>query len=159
MTRLPQELSRAAKDEVAMTRDDGRVPSRTGWLKELVGRWITLPGTQGEAATSRLDGPARTRAGLLNELWAQWISNNRLGNAVGRWLARMIALPQLRRLAGGAIPWTPLRKPVSECTVVLVTTAGVHLRSDRPFNLNGDSSFRVIPKDAQPGDLAISHQA
>jgi D-proline reductase (dithiol) PrdB len=43
--------------------------------------------------------------------------------------------------------------------VVLVSTAGVHLSNDRPFNINGDSTFRVIPKDALPGDLAISHQA
>lgn len=31
--------------------------------------------------------------------------------------------------------------------------------SDPPFILNGDSTFRVIPKDAQPSDLAITHQA
>jgi len=43
--------------------------------------------------------------------------------------------------------------------VVLLTTGGVHLRTDRPFNLNGDSTFRVIAKNAQPGDLAISHEA
>jgi len=48
---------------------------------------------------------------------------------------------------------------LSESTVVLISTGGVHLRSDTPFNLNGDSTFRVIPKNAQPGDLAISHQA
>jgi D-proline reductase (dithiol) PrdB len=32
------------------------------------------------------------------------------------------------------------------------------MRVDRPFNVNSDT-FRVIPRDAQPGDLAISHQA
>ena len=36
---------------------------------------------------------------------------------------------------------------------------GVHLRSDTPFNLNSDPTFRVIPKHALPADLAISHQA
>jgi D-proline reductase (dithiol) PrdB len=53
----------------------------------------------------------------------------------------------------------PLRKSLSDSTVVLISTGGVHLRSDRPFNLNSDPTFRVIPKDAQPADLAISHQA
>jgi len=43
--------------------------------------------------------------------------------------------------------------------VVLLSTGGVHLQSDRPFNLNGDPTFRIIPKDAQQADLAISHQA
>src|SRR5262245_43876626 len=110
------------------------------------------------AATAN-DGPVRTHAGWLNELFARWLSNSALGAAFGSRLSKTIALPQLRRLAGGEIPWTPLRKPVSKCTVALVSTAGVHLRSDPPFKLNGDPSYRVIPSDVQPRDLAISHQA
>src|SRR5262249_23375927 len=79
--------------------------------------------------------------------------------AFGRSISKLIALPQLRRLATGPIPWAPLRTPVSESTVALVSTGGVHLHSDRPFNLNGDPTFRVIPKAALQKDLAISHQA
>ena len=105
------------------------------------------------------DGPVRTHIGWLKEAWARWISNGARGTAFGHWISKIIALPQLRRLAGGEIPWTRLRRPLSESTVVLISTGGVHLRSDRPFNLNGDPSFRVIPKDTQPADLAISHQA
>jgi len=82
-----------------------------------------------------------------------------VGTAFGHWISQLIALPQLRRLAVGEIPWTPLRKPLSDSTVVLVSTGGVHLRSDRPFNLNGDPDFRVIPKGARSADLTISHQA
>jgi len=82
-----------------------------------------------------------------------------VGTAFGHWVSKLIALPQLRRLATGEIPWTPLRKPLSHCTVTLVSTGGVHLRSDHPFNLNGDPTYRVIPKGAQQADLAISHQA
>lgn len=40
-------------------------------------------------------------------------------------------MPQLRRLAVGEGPWTPLRKSLSDSTVVLISTGGVHLRSDR----------------------------
>jgi len=98
-------------------------------------------------------------AGRLNELFARWISGTELGATVGHWASRTIALPQLRRLVGADIPWAPLGKPISECSVVLVSTGGVHLHSDRPFNLNSDSTFRVIPMNAQAGDLAISHQA
>lgn len=82
-----------------------------------------------------------------------------IGSEFGRWISKVIALPQLRRLVGGEIPWAPLRKPVSECAVALISTGGVHLGSDRPFNLNGDPSYRVIPKSATAAELAISHQA
>ena len=111
------------------------------------------------AVVPRCDGPLRTRAGRLNEILACWISGSALGGSVGCWFSKTIALPQLRRLVGPEIPWTPLQKPISGSTAVLITTGGVHLRNDRPFNLSSDSSFRVIPKNAQPGDLAISHQA
>jgi len=95
----------------------------------------------------------------LNELWARWFSNTASGGRFAHWLSKTIALPQLRRLTDETIPWTPLRKPLAECKVVLLTTGGVHLRGDKPFNLNSDSTFRIIPRDARAGDLAISHQA
>jgi D-proline reductase (dithiol) PrdB len=116
------------------------------------------PSTE-RAVRTGLKGPTRTPLWRLSELWASFITNSRLGTAIGHWASRTIALPQLKRFAGGEIPWTPLRKSLSDSTVVLITTGGVHLCSDRPFNLNSDPTFRVIPKDAQPGDLAISHQA
>src|SRR5262245_36897631 len=115
--------------------------------------------TQEKAAMIQHNGPMRTRAGRLNECFARWISNSALGESFGYWASKTIALPQLRRLVGAEIPWTTLRKPLFDSTVVLLSTGGVHLRSDRPFNLNSDATFRVIPKDVQPGDLAISHQA
>jgi len=82
-----------------------------------------------------------------------------VGTAFGHWVSKLIALPQLRRLVTEEVPWTPLRKPLSASTVTLISTGGVHLRSDCPFSLNGDPTFRVIPKGAQQADLAISHQA
>jgi len=117
--------------------------------------------SSGSLAPSRAQGkgPERIRIGRLRELWAGFINNTALGSMAGHLAAKVIALPQLRRLSAGAIPWTPLRKPLSDSTVVLVSTGGVHLHTDRPFNINGDSTFRVIPKDALPGDLAISHQS
>lgn len=102
----------------------------------------------------------------LKEFYANTVRNSALlfgvipiGTAFGHWISKLIALPQLRKLTGGEIPWMPLRKPLSESTVALVSTGGVHLRSDRPFNLNGDPTFRVIPKNALSSDIAISHQA
>ncbi len=119
-----------------------------------------------EPANARDDGPVRKRMGWLKEFLDRRIFNSAtlfgvipVGTAFGHWISKIIALPQLRRLAVGEVPWTPLRKPLSESTVVLISTGGVHQRSDRPFNLNSDPTFRVIPKGAQPADLAISHQA
>jgi D-proline reductase (dithiol) PrdB len=58
------------------------------------------------------------------------------------------------------LSWTPLRKPLRECTVALVTTCGVHLKSQEPFSLyveEGDWSSRTIPGDVDVRDLMISH--
>ena len=100
------------------------------------------------------------RAGWLKEFFDRRIFNSAtlfgvipVGTAFGHWISKIIALPQLRKLAVGEIPWTPLRKSLSDSTVVLISTGGVHLRSDRPFNLNGDPTFRIIPKDARPTSL------
>lgn len=41
--------------------------------------------------------------------------------------------------------------------MTLVSTAGVHLRSQPPFDVDGDGSYRVIPSDTDSGDLMISH--
>lgn len=53
--------------------------------------------------------------------------------------------------------WTPVTKELKDMTVALVTAAGVHLKSDKRFNLAGDFSFRVIPGDAPSSELMVSH--
>lgn len=66
-----------------------------------------------------------------------------------------------RFVEGQDIPWAPLAKPLSESVVALVTTAGVHLKSQEPFNMDdpdGDPSFRAIPSDAPRSDLTITHK-
>ena len=55
------------------------------------------------------------------------------------------------------IPYTPHRRSLGETTVALVTTAGVHLRDQAPFNPEGEKEFRVIPGDVSTADLMISH--
>ena len=54
-------------------------------------------------------------------------------------------------------PWTPMRKPLSESKVALVTSAGLHLRDDKPFVMGGDSSYRVLPSSTPVGDILQSH--
>jgi len=53
--------------------------------------------------------------------------------------------------------WTPVTKPLKDMVIGLATAAGVHLKSDKRFNLAGDTSFRVVPGDAPSGDLMVSH--
>lgn len=53
-------------------------------------------------------------------------------------------------------PYTPLARPLGECRVAIVTTAGLHLRDDKPF-LPGDPSYRVIPSKAGQAELLQSH--
>jgi hypothetical protein len=103
--------------------------------------------------------PGRTPVNPGTEAALRWVSGTGRGQAFGSWLSRTIALPQLRRLTKDAIPWSPLQRPLREATVALVTTSGVHLRDDRPFKLASDPTFRVIPRSAEAGDLAISHRA
>ncbi len=60
----------------------------------------------------------------------------------------------------GEIPWSPPRIPLREASIALVTSAGVHLKHDQPFDMEnpeGDASFRVIPGDTALGDLTITH--
>ena len=52
-------------------------------------------------------------------------------------------------------PWiTP--KPLHEATVAIVSTAGLHRRSDPPFTV-GATDYRLIPGDVDFGDCVLSH--
>ncbi len=55
------------------------------------------------------------------------------------------------------VVWTPVEKELKDMTVALVTAAGVHLKSDKRFNLAGDTSFRVVPGDVDSKELMVSH--
>jgi D-proline reductase (dithiol) PrdB len=47
-------------------------------------------------------------------------------------------------------------KPLSQRRVVLISTAGLHVRQDRPFQ-PGDGSYRVIPAEIPAAELVMSH--
>jgi D-proline reductase (dithiol) PrdB len=63
------------------------------------------------------------------------------------------------------IPWVPLEKPASQGRVSLVSSAAVALRTDEPFDQEGerknpwwgDPSYRVIPRGATEKDVEIYH--
>ena len=54
---------------------------------------------------------------------------------------------------------TPFTRPVkapADARVAIVTSAGLHLREDRPFTA-GDPTYRVIPSATPAADLVQSH--
>lgn len=53
-------------------------------------------------------------------------------------------------------PWTPLRKPIAQCKVALMSSGGLLYR-DQPRFHREDATYRAIPKNATQADLAIWH--
>lgn len=57
-------------------------------------------------------------------------------------------------------PWTDFTGSLSHSRLALITTGGIHLKTQPPFDMqdrDGDPTFREIPADAAPEDLSISH--
>lgn len=60
------------------------------------------------------------------------------------------------------IPWSPLRRPLQDARIALVTTAGLSLPGQEPFDNDvrgGDWTFREIAADADPKTLIDSHRS
>jgi len=55
----------------------------------------------------------------------------------------------------GDTPWVE-PKPLSECRVALISTAGLHRPEDPPFT-PGAGDYRIIPDDTDMGALTMSH--
>jgi D-proline reductase (dithiol) PrdB len=53
--------------------------------------------------------------------------------------------------------WAPVTKELKDMTIALATAAGVHLKSDKRFNLAGDTTYREVPDTALSSDLMVSH--
>ena len=80
-----------------------------------------------------------------------------------------IAKRAMKRWAGlpgeTQVPWTPLAKPLSKCSVSLVSTAALALKTDPPFDPEierrdpwfADPSYRVLPRTVRTGDVQVCH--
>ena len=53
--------------------------------------------------------------------------------------------------------WAPLNKPLSDCKVGFASACGVHLKTQTPYKLAGDMTWRKIPRDVDPDELMITH--
>lgn len=70
------------------------------------------------------------------------------------WARRNVVLPE------GDVPWAPPPPSLRGAAVALVTTAGLHLETDPPFDVDsraGDPSVRRIPRDADRRAIRVSH--
>jgi D-proline reductase (dithiol) PrdB len=60
------------------------------------------------------------------------------------------------------VPWTPLKKPLAKCRLVLVSSAGIVTKEQAPFDNSirgGDPSIRVIPSDIEVAQLTETHRS
>jgi len=53
--------------------------------------------------------------------------------------------------------WAPVTKELKDMRVALATAAGVHLKSDKRFNLAGDTGYREIPHNSGTDNMMVSH--
>lgn len=64
------------------------------------------------------------------------------------------------------IPWTPLSKPLAACKAAVISSGGIALKDDLPFDQEGerqnpwwgDPSFRIIPRSSTSKDIRVYHQ-
>jgi D-proline reductase (dithiol) PrdB len=63
---------------------------------------------------------------------------------------RSMAMPE------GDIPWAALGKPLDRAKIALVTTGGIYVEGQNPFE-RGDTTYREIPRDAAKDQIRIWH--
>ena len=68
-------------------------------------------------------------------------------------------LPPTPWVESVGVPWAPLTKPLADCTVMMLASAGVRRKEEPPFQPANDLTFRLIDKTADVADLAPSHPA
>jgi len=83
----------------------------------------------------------------------------------GGFIARALGAQIPDRPSHEAIPWTPVAKPLAASKVALLSTAGLSMRDDTPFDmemerknpLRGDPSWRRLRSDAKAADVEVNH--
>lgn len=83
----------------------------------------------------------------------------------GSFLVNLLSKSIPEALSHAPIPWTPFVKPLSEAKVALLSTAGISMKDDTPFDMEferqhptrGDSSFRRLRADATADQIEANH--
>jgi len=85
-----------------------------------------------------------------------------LGNLNEFSLKYQILLKTYRWRRIDPVPWTPLKKPLAECNLMLVSSAGIVASRQKPFDntiRGGDPSIREIPSDIDISQLTETHRS
>lgn len=64
-------------------------------------------------------------------------------------------------LHNAPIPFSRLKKPFHLCRAALITTGGIHLPDQTPFDMenpDGDAGYRELPADVATGQIVITHK-
>jgi hypothetical protein len=65
-----------------------------------------------------------------------------------------------RVLAQPSMPaWCPVRKPLNQSRVALLTSAALRLVNQPPFIPREDLSYRLVPSDPTAGEIIIDHHS
>jgi len=83
----------------------------------------------------------------------------------GSTLQRLLSAAIPEEPAWSEIPWTPVTKPLRESRVALLSTAGLSMRGDPPFDMEGerrrptwgDPSWRRLRADATSESVVANH--
>ncbi len=83
----------------------------------------------------------------------------------GRFIQNMLSRAIPDEPGHDPIPWADVRKPLSESRVALLSTAGLSMRDDEPFDMDfershptkGDPSWRGLRASATTGDVVANH--
>ena len=59
--------------------------------------------------------------------------------------------------ADTAPPWQPLRKPLAESRLGLLSTSGAYALGQVAYHYKDDTSIRALPSDVDIGDVRFSH--
>jgi D-proline reductase (dithiol) PrdB len=83
----------------------------------------------------------------------------------GGFLERVLSARIPEEPAHEPIPWTPVAKPLAEARVALLSTSGLSMQGDPPFDMDferkhptrGDASWRALRADATGDTIEANH--
>ncbi len=82
-----------------------------------------------------------------------WSEVDRFLEEQGDKIAAGVAVP----MSFDDTPWAPFKKRLSESKVAVLSTGGVYIEGQKPFDTDGDWSYREIPLDTPLDQLRVAH--
>lgn len=97
-----------------------------------------------------------------NKTWIERLANRiyAIPSVAQLWASRA-AQRSAQYVDDNAIPFVRLNKPLSAARGALITTGGIHLSSQPPFDMNnsdGDPTYRQIPGNVTSDQITITHK-